>query len=307
MDGYVQNIWGREPFYKRNADGSMALVDGRPVFNELEKTTLYGREFRLEKGEAERCLRDIYRQAVRMYLMHHHLAGQYPAHSGLRKPFLENVRVGAWTRVTNEGVLETVQNDRPLPGWLLELVTGLYLVTADDVVAWGVETNRPARPLGSDYTDAWTYASHGMYEFLIKAAHRYSALDPIHHGPFRWCWFNLPMINKNRTEGDFYYQKPLAIGKIRTYQGRPWLEFFAAYPAIDGQPTEMTLWVDNGGRRSERYSIRLADGRSYFYDAWQLPGEFRDIEGKHVWLRFIDPLGQSHTWRGDWREVAEKK
>jgi hypothetical protein len=302
MDGYLQAIWGREPFYKRNADGSLVLADGKPVPNDAMSTTLYGQEIRLEPGEAEHCLQDLYRQAVRMYLMYYRLAGEYPERSDQHKPFLDKVRIGAWTRVTNEGLQGIEQNDRPLPGWELETLMALYLMTADDIVVWSSDTNTPPGPLGGDYTKAWQYNAHGVFEYIVRAAHRYSALDPIHEGPFHWCWFRLPMINENKTEGDRYVEKPLAVGKLRTFEGKPWMELFAAWPALDDQPTTLTLWVERDGVRSPDYAIELADGRSYFLDAWQLPAELAGAEGRDVHLRFTDQLGVERTWSGDWRE-----
>ncbi|MGE5611067.1 MAG: hypothetical protein ACM359_17590 [Bacillota bacterium] len=307
MDGYIQAIWGNEPFHKRNRDGSLVMDQGKPVYSDLDKTTLYGVEFTLEKGEAEHCLQDIYRQAVRMYLMHHWLAGQYPAHSELRRPFLKNIRIGAWTRLTNEGMQGIKQNDRPIPGWLIEMLMGMYLFTADDIVEWGVETNRGPRPLGSDYTDAWKYAIHGPFEYIVKAAHRYSALEPLHQGPFQWCWFKLPMVNQNRTDGEYYHQKPIVIGKIRTYQNKPWLELFAAWPSLDQQPAVLEITIERAGKSSPTYQIELVNGRSYFYDAWQLPADFKDLEGKDVRLRFTDLAGQTRLWRGDWREQEKTR
>lgn len=307
MDGYLQALWGREPFYKRNPDGSLKHVDGRPAFNDIDKTTSYGVELRLEPGEAEHCLNDLYRQAVRMYLMHHRLAGQYPAHSGLRKEFLKNMRIGAWTRYTNEGLQGIQQNDRPLPGWLIETLVGLYLFTADDIVAWSSDMNHPPGPPGADYTRTWKYNAHGVVEHVIKAAHRYSALDPLHkaEGAFQWCWFRLPVVNKNQSDGDRYTQKPIVFGKIRTFEKKPWMEVFAAWPALDGRPASFKLWADKDGKRSPAYTLQLADGRSYFYDAWQLPETLTGLEGKHIWLRFTDLMGETRTWRGDWREPAD--
>lgn len=301
MDGYMQAIWGNEPFYQRNADGTLRLENGKPVFNDLKKTTLYGQEFTLEPGEAEHCLQDIYRQAVRMYLMHHRLAGQYPASSDLRKPFLKNVRISAWTRYTNEGLQGIQQNDRPLPGWLIEALSQMYLFTADDLIAWSSETNTPPGPLGGDYSKYYQHNTFGMVEYVIKAAHRYSALEPLHRGDFQWCWFHLPMLEKNQTDGERPDQKPIAFGKIRTFEGKPWLELFALWPALDNQATDFKIWVDKDGRRSPAYTVRLANGRTSFYDAWQLPTEFSKLEGKHIYLQFKDLMGQARTWRGDWR------
>jgi hypothetical protein len=305
MDGYMQAIWGTEPFYRREADGTLALTDGQPTFNEVASTRAYGQEIPIEPAEAEHCLQDLYRQATRMYLMYHWLAGAYPEQSDQRKPFLRNVRVGAWTRITNEGLQGIQANDRPLPPWLIETLTGMYLFLADDIVAWSSDTNVPAGPLGADYTKAWKYNAHGVVEFLVKAAHRYSALEPVHQGPFRWCWFRLPMVNKNQTEGERYIEKPLAFAKLRSVGGKPWIEVFAAYPAVDGQPAELILWAERDGKRTPDYRLGLANGRSYFTDAWQLPDGFEGLEGRDVRLRFTDPLGRTHTWRGDWREAAE--
>ena len=305
MDGYIQAIWGREPFYKRHPDGSLQLENGLPAFSDRTQTTAYGVELSLEPGEAEHCLQDLYRQAARMYLMYHRLAGAYPEDSTQRKPFLRNVRVGAWTRITNEGLQGIQQNDRPLPAWELEMLTGMYLLTADDLVVWSSDMNTPSGAPGADYTKAWKYNTHGVTEAVVKAAHRYSALDSLHTGPFQWCWFSLPMVNKNQSEGERYDQKPLAFGKLRTYKGRSWLELFAAYPALDGQSGDLQVWVEKDGKRSPTYNLQLANGRSYFYDAWQLPAELKDLKGKHVRFRFTDLLGKTHTWRGDWREPVD--
>lgn len=307
MDGYLQAIWGEEPFYQRHPDGSLVLADGVPQFSTLDHTTLYGQPVRLEPGEAEHTLSDLYRQAARMYLMYHRMAGEYPSHSGLRKPFLTNSRVGGWTRVTNEGLLGIEQNDRPVPAWELELMTMIYLMTADHIVAWGVETNCPPAPPASDMTDTWRYNAHGVWEAMLKAMHRYSVNDPLHEPyepggePFQWCWFNLPMVEQNKVDGERYDQKPLVIGKIRQFEGRSWLELMAAWPAMDDHPAELLLWVDQDGQRSPAYPINLRNGRSIFYDAWRLPEQFEVLTGEDVWLRFTDQLGVERTWRGDWR------
>jgi hypothetical protein len=301
MDGYVQAIWGQEPFYKRNPDGALLLADGRPIFNDLTSTTLYGQQISLEPGEAEHCLQDIYRQAVRMYLMHFNMDGAYPAHSDMRKSFLKNTRIGAWTRITNEGLQGIQQNDRPLPGWLMEMLTGMYLFTADDLIIWSSDMNTPPGPPGADHANAWKYDAQGVVEYILKAAHRYSALDAIHHGAYQWCWFSLPMVNKNETDGDRYYQKPIAFGKIRAYQGREWLELFLAWPSQDGQKSEFKIWAEKDGRRSQVYKAYLANGRSYFYDAWALPAQFKSLKGENISLQFKDPLGVTRTLRGDWR------
>lgn len=306
MDGYMRAIWGKEPFYKRKADGSPVLVNGEPVFNDVRSTRAYGWTLALEKGEAEHTLRDLYGQATRMYLMHHRRAGQYPAESEMCKGTLRNTKISAWSRFTNEGLEGIEQNDRPLPGWELEMLVGMYLMTADDIVMWSSDFNCEPGGLGADYTKTWKYNAHGVVEYLVKAAHRYSALDGIHRGPFRWCWFSLPMVNNGKTEGDRYIEKPIVIGKLRELGGRTWLELYAAWPGLDGQSAEMVVWVEKGGRRSVEYRIQLADGRSYFYDGWQLPEEMRDLEGRDVYLRFTDPLGKTRTWRGDWRENGRR-
>jgi hypothetical protein len=308
MDGYQQAMWGQEPFFQRNADGSLLLNNGAPVFNDLMETTAYGWKLRLEKGEAKHCLDNLYRTALRMYLQHHRLAGQYPANSGLKKSFLSNCRIGAWSRYSNEGVQGIEQNDRPLPGWLLDLIIGMYLFTADDITLWSSDMNFYPGPLGGDYTKAWHFNSHGVLESVVKAAHRYSANDPLHAagGDYQWCWFNLPVVNKNETPGDRYFEKPIAMGKLRAFEGHTWLELFVAWPALDSTPKTMQVWIDQDGKRSKAYTIKLVHGRTYFYDAWQLPDDFKNLEGKHVWLRGTDLMGVQRTWRGDWREKVDE-
>ncbi|HSV72319.1 MAG TPA: hypothetical protein VLH79_01000 [Chthonomonadales bacterium] len=304
MDGYLRAIWGREPFYQRDANGALLLRDGRPVPSEISATTAYGQRIPLEPGEAERCLQDLYRQAGRLLELHFRLAGGYAESSAVRKPFLSRARVGAWTRITNEGLEGIQANDRPLPPWLLETLMLLYLFTADDIVVWSSDFNHPPQPLGADNSRTWRYNAHGVLEHVVKAAHRYSALDPIRRGAFRWCWFRLPMVDRNEVEGERYVEKPLAIAKLRTYRGRPWIEMFAAWPALDDQAATLHLWVERGGRRSPTYAIRLRDGRTSFLDAWELPAAFDGAGAADVRLRFTDLLGRERTWSGDWRDPA---
>ena len=307
MDGYQQAMWGREPFFQRNPDGSLRRVEGLPVFSALTNTTAYGWEIRIEPGEAKQCLDNLYRTATRLYLQHHRRAGRYPGDSTLRKPFLSNCTIGAWSRYSNEGLQGIQQNDRPLPSWLLDLLIGMYLFTADDIVLWSSDMNFIPGPLGGDYTHAWRFNAHGVLESVVKAAHRYSANDPLHAaaGPFQWCWFNLPVVNRNETAGDRYFEKPIAMGKLRPFEGHTWLELFVAWPAIDDTPMTLKVWIDQDGRRSGAYTIRLPHGRTYFYDAWQLPDGFSGLEGRHVWLRAVDLLGAQRTWRGDWRQPVD--
>lgn len=307
MDGYQQAMWGSEPFYQRESNGSLKLVDGVPVLSDASETTAYGWKLRLEKDEAKICLDNLYRTALRMYLQHHRRAGQYPADSSLTKPFLSNCRIGAWSRYTNEGLQGIEQNDRPLPGWLLDLLIGMYLFTADDITMWSSDMNFYPGPLGGDYTKTWHYNSHGVLESVVKAAHRYSANDPLHaaDGVFQWCWFNLPVVNKNESPGDRYFEKPIAFGKLRQFEGHTWLELFVAWPALDNTAKPLKVWIDQDGKRSPAYSIELRSGRRYFYDAWQLPDDFKHLEGQHVWLRGTDLLGTQRTWRGDWRKAAD--
>ncbi len=306
-DGYLRAIWGNEPFFQRDAAGKLLLRDGQPQFSELTKTTAYGQELRLEKGEAEHTLRDLYVQAQRMYLMQHRRAGAYPADSTLRRPGLEKTRVGAWTRYTNEGLEGIEQNDRPVPFWELEMLCGLDLFTTEDLVVWTSDMNVVPGKVGADQSQCWSYGAYGVVEAVIKAAHRYAAFEPLHQSPFRWCWFHMPLVDKNQPEGERYDQKPLVFAKLHNLAGQPWIEVWAAWPALDNQPATLRLWLDRGGRRSDAYRIELRNGRSYFHDAWQLPAAFRDAEGKDVWLRFADQLGTERTWRGDWREPVDTK
>jgi len=301
MDGYLQAVWGREPFYRRDASGRLLLREGRPVPGSVDATTAYGQRIPLEPGEAEHCLQDLYRQAGRMLEIHYRLAGGYEESSGARKPFLSRARVGAWTRITNEGLQGIQSNDRPVPPWLLETLIGLYLFTADDIVMWSSDFNQKPPTLGADNARTWSYNAHGVLEQIVKAAHRYSALDPIHTGEFRWCWFHLPMVDRNEAEGERYVEKPIAVAKLRTYRGRPWIEVFAAWPALDDQPATLDLWIERAGRRSPVYALRLRNGRSSFLDAWELPTAFAGATAGDVRLRFVDLLGRERTWTGDWR------
>ena len=301
-DGYIRAVWGEEPLYKRDARGKLILKDGVPQFSELASTKVYGQSITLEPGEAEHCLQDLYVQATRLYLMHHWIAGGYPSDSRQKRPHLSNSLVGAWTRISNEGVSGIQQNDRPLPSWQLDMVCGMSLFAADHLVMWASEFNTLPGAPGSDFTNAWKYNAHGAVEFIVKAAHRYSVLDPIHSAPFKWCWFDLPMVAQNKTDGDRFDQKPIIMGKIRQFKGKPWLEMWAGWPAADNQPSTFVVWVEMNGKKSPEWRIKLKNGRSYYLDAWQLPDQFAKAEGQHVHVRFTDQLGVTRHWQGDWRQ-----
>lgn len=303
MDGYQQAIWGREPFLERDAHGGLILENGIPRFSAATATTVYGCRLALEPGEARQCLENLYRTALRMYLQHHRRAGGYPAHSGLRKAFLSDCRIGAWSRYTNEGLQGIRQNDRPLPPWLLETLVGLYLFTADDIVLWSSDMNFIPGPLGGDYSRTWSYNAHGVLESVVKAAHRYSALDPLHAaaGRIEWCWFNLPVLNRNESPGERCFEKPIAIGRLKEFRGRTWLELFLSWPALDAEARQFQVWIEQGDRRSEPFTIELPHGRTWFLDAWMLPTGFSQLTGRDIFLRTTDLLGVERTWRGDWR------
>lgn len=303
MDGYQQAMWGLEPFYERDPAGELILDNGIPRFSTTTQTIAYGCQLTLEPGEAKQCLDNLYRTALRMYLQHHRRAGAYPAHSDLCKPFLTNCSIGAWSRYTNEGLQGIQQNDRPLPPWLLETLIGLYLITADDIVLWSSDMNFIPGPIGGDYSQTWSYNAHGVLESVVKAAHRYSALDPLHAAPGRieWCWFNLPVLNQNEAPGERYFEKPIAIGRLKQFQDHTWLELFVSWPALDNESREFQVWIAQGDRRSEAYTIELPHGHTYFLDAWMLPTEFEQLTGKDVYLQTTDLLGVERTWRGDWR------
>jgi hypothetical protein len=113
------------------------------------------------------------------------------------------------------------------------------------------------------------------------------------------------VINKNETPGDRYFEKPIAMGKLRQFEGHTWLELFVAWPALDQTSKTLILWLDQDGKRSEASTIQLRHWRTYFYDAWQLPDSFKGLEGRHVWLRTTDLLRVQSTWRGDWRQPVD--
>lgn len=304
MDGYTQAIWTRAPLYKRNGDGSLQLSGGLPVYNDITQGTAYGTTLTLESGESKAYLDNVYRRFTSLYMHLYRMAGQYPADNSIRKSFLSNCRIGAWSRVTNEGLLGIAQNDRPLPDWQMEMESAMNIFTADDIIYWSSDFNHTAGPMGADYSSTWQYNTEGVMENIVKAAHRYSVLDPIHSSDFKWCWFDLGVVNQNETAGDRYFEKPIMMGKLRVFEGHPWLELFIAWPALDGTPKSFKVWMDNGSQKSSAYTVQLQNGRSYFYDAWQLPDTFLNSNGQDVWIRCNDMLNVQRTWRGDYRVSA---
>ncbi|GAB3568921.1 hypothetical protein GCM10027578_22380 [Spirosoma luteolum] len=304
IDSYIQAIWGREPMLLRDGNGQpIPDGDGNVIFQDVASTVAYGQSLPLESGEAYRCIIDIYEQSIRLYLQLHRLADGYPSESGQRRAGLENVSAGAFTRFSNEGVNGIVQNDRPVPAWELELFNALNLFLAPELYAWGVDFNRDPVALGA-YNAAWpTYQADGVAEQIIKAAHVHSAFGNIQNSRFKWCWFNLPIVSYFKIDGHKHGQKAICHGKLRDVNGTVWIELFLAFPLTDDRPTTFTVWIEQGGVQSQPYLCQLPNGRSYFYDAWQLPATFAydALTGANVWISYPDVFDVPRTHRGDYR------
>jgi hypothetical protein len=114
------------------------------------------------------------------------------------------------------------------------------------------------------------------------------------------------MLNENKIDGERYDQKPIVVGKLRSHDNQTWIELLAAWPALDDQPTTMRLWIEQNSQTSPVTTFTLANGRSTFYDAWQLPSGFTDLRARDIRLQFTDQSGQTRTWTGDWRIVPQQ-
>lgn len=307
VDTYLQGIWGNEPLLNRDGNGDPVLDgNGRPYFSSLSQTVAYGQAIPLENNEAEACLRDLYEQSTRLYLQQHRLAGEYPSRKGMKRPTLSNTEVGSYTRYTNEGTQGIQQNDRPVPAWQLEMFNALNMFLTPELWCWGVDFNHAPGPLGSNHSNVWSYQAHGVAEMIAKAAHRHSAFDNIQASDFKWCWFNLAMVNNMQTDGDGYHQKAICHGKLRNVNGTVWLEVLFAFPATDNRSTLFQVYVEQGGLQSETYNCELRSGRHYYYDCWQLPSSFSydQLEGGNVVVSYPDVLGVQRTHRGDYRQMS---
>lgn len=303
IDDYIQGIWGNEPFLQRDVDGS-PITDGQGnvYFAQNGSTTVYGQTVSLEINEAQRALLDIYEHATRLYLQLHRLADDYPSYDGQRRSNMENIQAGAFTRWTNEGVAGIVQNDRPIPAWQMELFNALGLFLSPHVYAWGVEFNQEPSPLGS-LSSVWPYAADGVVESLISAAYKHASFRNIQPSRFKWLWFNLPIVDNMTTPGNRFHEKALCFGKIRDVNGIVWLEILFAFPATDNTPTAGTIRVEQNGVVSQDFNFQTADGRSYFYDAWQLPSTFSydGLSGSDVTINYYDGFARPVSHRGDYR------
>ncbi|MVM34965.1 hypothetical protein GO755_33365 [Spirosoma sp. HMF4905] len=307
-DTYLQGIWGNEPLLMRDGNGTPQTDGGGFVlYNELSQTTAYGQTIPLEAGEAQKCLRDLYEQSTRLYLMNHRIAGQYPAQSGMRRSGLEGTKTGSFTRYTNEGVDGITHNDRPVPAWQLELFNALNLFLTQHLWCWGVDFNHEPDALGANHADTWYYGAYGVAESITKAAHRHAAFTNIQASAFKWCWFNLAMVNHMQTDGDGYHQKALCHAKIRNVNGTVWLEVLLAFPASDNRSTLFQVWVQQGSIQSEIFQCELPSGRHYFYDCFLLPSSFsyEQVEGENVYLTYPDTMNVPRYHRGDYRQSVD--
>ena len=302
-DTYIQAIWGLDPFYQYNPDGSVQVGgNGFPLYSQITQTVAYGQVIPLEYGEAELCLRDLYEQSVRLYLMNHRLAGGYPSRSGMRRPGLENAESGSFTRYTNEGVQGIVLNDRPVPAWELSMFSSLSMFLTQHLWCWGVDFNHEPDTLGAIHYQTWQYEAHGVAESVINAAHRHAAFSNIQNSPFKWCWFNLAIVNNCQTDGDGYHQKALCHAKIRNVNGSVWLEVWFAFPSTDNRSTVFQLYAEQGGIRSNTYDCELRSGRHYYYDCFPLPQSFSydSLEGENIVVSYPDVLNVQRIHRGNY-------
>ncbi|WP_461141209.1 hypothetical protein [Spirosoma pomorum] len=307
VDTYIQAVWGLEDFLARDESGN-AYTDGQgePVFSSLGQTTVYGQVIYLEPGEAKRALQDLYEQSTRLYLMNHRLAGAYPVYGGQRRPSLVNAQMGSFTRNSNEGVDGTIQNDRPVPAWQLEMFNSMNLFLSNHIYCWGVDFNHEPGAVGADHSSVWSYQAHGTMESIVRALHRRSAFAQIQTAQFKWLWFNLAIVNNLRADGNTYSQKALTHGKILNVNGAAWLELWFAFPCADNKPKLFTVWVTKNGVQSEPFQCWIQSGRHYFYDAFPLPGVFSydQLEGADVCLHYVDEHGVNRYFRGDYRVDA---
>jgi hypothetical protein len=304
VDTYIQAICGPEDMLERDESGNIYTDgEGKPIFTQRTQTTVFGVTVSLEPDEARRAVQDLYEQSTRLYLMNHRLAGGYPAYGGQRRESMIGVQSGSFTRNTQEGVDGIVQNDRPVPAWQMDLFNAINLFLSNHTWCWSVDFNHEPDQVGSDHTNVVAYQAHGPMESLIRAMHRHSAFSQIQTSAYKWCWFNLAMVNNMRGDGNSYAQKAIMHAKIRNVNGTAWLEALIAFPCTDGRPTRFRLWVDKNGVQSEPFECWLQNGRSYFYDAWPLPSDFSydQLEGADIYGDYLDVQNVDRYVRGDYR------
>ncbi|GAB3955800.1 hypothetical protein GCM10028805_44000 [Spirosoma harenae] len=318
VGSYVQHTWDDQSLFEKWSNGSYKLDSlGRLIWRTDVRTTSIGGQSAVLYNE------DAYQSQLKFYgIFARYMANQYFRAGGVhlprsdvRQPGFEAVKFSRQFRLDTEvqsgmtpadkGLTDeqfATLNSRPLnPDWTEADAIGAYLFS-DYLRGW-MET-QPKSALGSNNGGK----SRASVEMYTKGWHLAAQLNWIFDTPWTLVqpkhWVKEQGIVSPATNPDEqFYRKPILVGGLAIKDGHPTLWQYGWWPCQDvDKYTSVIIWVDKGaGQVSPGYEIRLS-GRKAFLDYWRLPDGFADAQPKHVYYQFKSLLGETITWRGDYRE-----
>lgn len=318
---YMQHTTDGQSMFEKNGDGTLKLVDGKPVWRSDKRTaTITGQQTVVYKDDNWWAMMKRYGYEASSYANTFFRAGsKHLPLSTDRRAGYENIRFSTQFRLDTEidtgntdlgpgynGLTEAewgTLNERPLyPNWVEGNAIRMYL--CDDYLRGWMES-QPQTALGAD--NGRDSKARASVEIYAKGFQRAAALNWIFDTPYQHIEPKLWMKNQGLVSSlnpdEAFYRKPILRGGHGMYQSRRTIWMRGEWPCQDeDKTTDVTCWVNTGSVQSPSYTIRLA-GRTTFLDYWQLPAGFPEFESKHVYFQFNSLLGEKITWRGDYREA----
>jgi len=316
VGSYQQHTWDNQSLFQKNSDGSFVINNGELVWRtDRRMATIASQSCQLYEDDTYRAMLKIYGHFARW-------AANMWFRAGAKHLPLSTDRQTGWENMAGQScqfrvdgesesglsagfTIEQIRdiNRRPLnPDWTEGL--GIAYYTFSDYIRGWMQTQFVTE-LGATVTNDST--SRASLEIYQKAFQRGAQLNWINDVPWRLVQPKF-WIFKQGGQGpadpfEAFYRKPILTGGLAERNGETWLWLYGWWPCQDvDKTTDVKVWGDIAGVKTPAYTVRL-QGRRAFLDDWKLPATMDGIEPKNLYFQFTDFLGQTHTWRGDYREA----
>jgi hypothetical protein len=313
---YMRYTWDDATFFETNADGSYRRDEaGDLVYRTaMRDIRLYGSPTKTGPNEAFQYVEKIYERVQQLLNTNYYLSGgKHYWKTTDRQPGLEKIRRQFWFRFDTEYAAPpdaTIDwNARPIDPTFGENDAIRMYVLADVIRGWAA----PQPLLRGQGAPNAKGASQplGVFELMTNGFYRASTeLDWTKDNA--WTIVNPRFWMKEQGTGErpnpdeHFAKKPIIIGGIcpaRTdQQNKPYAWLYWEYPTQEANERRaFSWWIDNGRQRTPAYR-QVWVGRHASIESVQLPDWCATAEPKHVYFQFVDQLGHTQTWRGDYRQ-----
>ncbi|MDB5240082.1 MAG: hypothetical protein JWP57_707 [Spirosoma sp.] len=214
--------------------------------------------------------------------------------------FRLNTEVDTTYNYVGQGLDPETYNRRPLNRkWTETYAIGMYLYM-DYLRGWMNVQNRT--DLGGVNThDGQSRAS---VEFYANGFQRGADLNWIHDTPYQFVVPKFFLFEQATNEWEQLWRKPIVIGGLATYGGKPTLWLHWVWPCQDeDRVTDMIIWVDKGQGPVTPGYLAQFEGRDPGLEYWQFPNAAAGAQPKDLYFQFKSFLNETITWRGDYRET----